>query len=197
MIRVRRYNDPFVAEQAAQWLRSHGVPAEVVGHHVQNALPVTGLKFTQLDILVPLKEQKDEALRLLDEFERTPATLDEDWESQSTPDLSALDPSVFDAPCPSCAAPLPLDAALRVWPACAAPGDVGGARVARHGPGARAAGYASDPTTDAGARAIDVVAYAGPCEPCGATLAGLPVRGRCPRCGALYDKDDMLRRRTR
>jgi len=198
VIRVRRYSDPFVAEQAAQWLRSHGVPAEVVGHHVQSALPIAGLKFTQLDVVVPIAAQKAEALRLLEEFDETPAVLDEDWETGSAPDLSLLDAGAFDAPCPSCGSALPLDAALAWCPSCGEGVDVVEVLVSRHGPEALAGCYAEEAAPGGReARGLDPVSFAGPCPSCGGTLAGMPVRGRCTRCGALYDKDEILRRGAR
>lgn len=193
-MQVRRYTSPLHAEQAAQWLRDHGVPAKVVSS--TSGLPSGFFEHRPYVLMIQVREQMDEAERLLHELDETPATLDAGWEADALPDLSRLEGTGVDAPCPHCDVALPLDAALASCPSCGAPVDVAEIIADRHGPEALEKCYDAVDVTHAEAT-VDPVAFAAPCPSCGALLAGQPVRGRCESCGGLYDKDEIIRRLSR
>ncbi len=191
MIRVRKYRSPIIAEAASAHLRASGIPSMVVGHHIQSTINLGFLKFAQLDVVVPTKAHIPEAVRLLDEFEEgaedfDPSELDYDV----PPDLSRLDPAIG-VVCPACARDLPLDAQLEACPGCAEPVDVPELIVHQHGPDALADCYGEEPeqVSPADLRAYDIA-----CVQCRCSLAGLEQRGRCPECGTLYDKAEILQR---
>lgn len=186
MIRVRRYPGRLAAEEAAEWLRIHGIPAEVVGDHVHAAHPLSLAPWAQLQVVVLDNAHLERATGLLEELDATPIEQDVPLERAAWPDLSRLE-GVSAPACPGCGAALPMDATLEQCPSCGAGVDVAGLIVAEHGPEALLAGY-DDPDAAAGA---DAGAYAGAgrgvCALCGGMLAGSGERGRCPSCGQLYD----------
>jgi len=191
MIRVRKYRSSIVAEAAAGHLRASGIPAMVVGHHIQSAISIGFLKFAQLDVVVPTRAHVPEADRLLDEFEADSEAFDEgELDEAMVADLSKLDPGVT-VDCPSCGRRLPLEHGVDACPACADPVDVLELIVTEHGPDALADCYEAEPAepTEADVRAYDLA-----CAQCRYSLAGLEQRGRCPECGTLYDKLEILAR---
>lgn len=180
MIRVRRYSGRLAAEEAAEWLRSHGIPAEVVGDHVHAAHPLSLAPWAQLQVVVLHDAQRERAMVLLEELDATPIEQDVPLERAAWPDLSRLE-GVSAPACPGCGAALPMDATLEHCPSCGAGVDVAGLIVAEHGPEALLAGY-DDPDAESGA-----ASGRGVCASCGGMLAGRGERGRCPSCGQLYE----------
>lgn len=187
MIRIRRYDNEFPAQQAAQWLRRHGVNAQVVNLHVNSTLGVTGLRFAQIHLVIPHKSLRGQAEELLEEFEQEAAQPDGDWENVA-PNLELLDAAAYPVSCPDCGADLPLDPSVEACPACASEVDVVDLLVRAYGPDVLAECYEDEST------AVDEnlprVAF---CRECGYNLTGLAARGRCPECGGLYDKDELDR----
>jgi predicted RNA-binding Zn-ribbon protein involved in translation (DUF1610 family) len=194
MYRLRYYDNPIEAEQAARWLLRHGVLAAVVGDHVSSLGPYGG--FTRrhgmgsFTLAIALERQREEARLLLDILADEPAEYEAGWEDRCVPDLSRLDPLLL-PPCPSCGRTLPADAAIEACPACGAPVDVAGLIADLHGPEVIQSlldpDDAEDWITD---EMLDLAAA--DCPSCGYPLDGLAHRGRCPECGAGYDKRSML-----
>lgn len=192
MERVRRFADELRAEQAAAYLRAHGVAAEVVGHHTQRLLGMGQIRnpWMGFDVVVQ-REGREQAELLLEEMERSTPQFEEGWEDEaSRVDLSMLDESLHGVSCPECGEGLALDAALEACPVCGVEVDVVELVVQAHGPEALDAKSASVGSA-ARRETRDRVA----CGECGSDLSGLPVRGRCPGCGALFDKQELHRRR--
>ncbi|MBS0197571.1 MAG: hypothetical protein JSR77_12525 [Planctomycetes bacterium] len=125
----------------------------------------------------------ERARALMDEFHKEKADLQDDWEDQTRPDLSALDPALAPA-CPNCRSILPLDASLANCPACREPVDVVSLIVARHGPEALDACYEPH---DLNLNERELEDLHASCA-CGYSLHGLPGTGTCPECGAPYNK---------
>lgn len=104
---------------------------------------------------------------------------------EPVPDLSLL-PREFAPACPKCAAKLPLDALLRLCPACGAALDVAELVVAERGPEALVACYEKQPML-----AEPDVEGKFVCSQCQYDLRGLAASGPCPECGTVYDKREM------
>ncbi|MEK6700870.1 MAG: hypothetical protein AABZ53_01280 [Planctomycetota bacterium] len=105
---------------------------------------------------------------------------------EPVPDLTLL-PREFAPGCPKCEAKLPLDALLRLCPACGTAVDVAELVVAERGPEALVACYEKLPIQgepDAEAKFV--------CAKCQYDLRGLAVSGPCPECGTMYDKRVMM-----
>ena len=195
---VRRYASPILAQQAAAYLRRHGIVATVVGHlspfpgTEMHLFPTPGRPLTgsgPFAVVIDRAAQRDDAARLLDEFDRSPAEVEEGWEAESLPDLSLLDPALA-PPCPACGEALPLEAALEACPACGAEVDVCALLADRRGPELLAACI---PAPEAPDLPEDVLARAElSCPTCGYALRGLPHEGVCPECGERYSKRGML-----
>jgi rubrerythrin len=184
MERVRRYGSLVHAEQAAAYLNACGIPARVVGHAMETYFSA---QHKNLDVMVLFKGHKEKAGQLLDELEADPAVLEEDWEDEAAPDLSQLDPQRFAVACPGCGQTLPMDESLEACPTCDRRVDVARLIVERHGPEALMDAY-DEPRK----ASLDVEGISVPCGFCGYELIGLDARGRCPECGSLYDKDELL-----
>lgn len=199
MIPVARYTSEVQAEAAASYLRSCGVPAQVVGHHLAEAVN-RGLGFKALDVVVRSNEDRARAKQLLEEFDRTPPTPDEGWEDRTEPDLSRLSPELI-PDCPSCGVVLPANSAAKVCPSCGEEVDIVSLILDAHGPEALepcydeapAAAVITAPTPSASPRDP---ALAGErltpraCSTCGVVLHDAGPRGRCSACGSLYDLTD-------
>lgn len=194
MERVRRFADELRADQAAAYLRAHGVAAEVVGHHTQRLLGMGHLRnpWTGFDVVVQ-RGGREQAELLLEEMERSTPQFEEGWEDEaSRVDLSMLDESLHAVSCPECGEGLALDATVEACPECGESVDVVELVVQAHGP------EALDGEVPSVARAPHrETREEMACGECGSDLSGLPVRGRCPGCGALFDKQEMRRRRNR
>lgn len=198
MQRVRRYSDELRAQEAAGALRAHGIPAEVVGHHTQPLMSVgvLGVAWTGYDVVVLAKEDRGRAEAVLVELEGTKPVLEEGWEDEaSRVDLSELDEEEYGVSCPACGEWLALKTELESCPGCGDDVDVVELVVRRHGPEVLAGegGEVMD-RVERMNRLIAARSAAGErsrCEECGCDLGGMPVRGRCPECGRLFDKDEM------
>lgn len=191
MFRLRRYASSLLAEQAAAYLRSRGVAARVVGHLVQDiAVFVPAYRGQGLELVILSDAQRDLARTLLDELETDPAQLDPDWEAGALPELSSAVFARHPIRCPACDADVSAHALDAVCRACAAPFDPLGLLVAQHGPEALADLYEHDaaaPPVSDDKRSLAAL-LPQPCKHCKHDLRALPARGRCPSCGALYDK---------
>jgi rubrerythrin len=180
MRRIRRYDSPIPANQAADFLRSRGIPAEVVGDTDAFGGMAKVFGMGVYDVVTLRQEDADEAARLLAEIpeDAFPAEVTTD---APAPDLSRLDPQLA-PPCPACNNPLPLESDLDMCPACGEPVDVAALIVERHGPEAL-----SDCYDDETAEALPPRAPGRPaCPACGYSLDGLGARGHCPECGAQF-----------
>ncbi|MEC9374311.1 MAG: hypothetical protein VYC34_10725, partial [Planctomycetota bacterium] len=124
MIRLRQYDHEFPAERAAAYLRAHGVNAQLVNTHINASLGVPGLRFAQVHLVIGSREERPEAERLLEEYDRLQREGSEaGWEA-AAPDLSRLDAERYPVECPHCDAALRLDADLRQCPMCGEAVDV-------------------------------------------------------------------------
>lgn len=203
---VRRYQRVFEAESMANALRDQGINCAVVGHHTQAAIGVEGgrLPWFGYDLIVLRKSDVDIAKRMIHELEAELVEPEEGWEDASRPDLSELEGTGLVVRCESCELALPLDERLEECPACSAPVDVVDLLVRAHGPEVLDACYGVE-SGSAGGGGSGVSAMGAPegdydpalvrlpCAGCGAIL-GEGISGRCPSCGTLYDKRDMLGR---
>lgn len=181
MYRLTRFENPLRAQLAADFLCEGGVPARVVGQHV-NATMGLDFPWFRVDLVIASREQEGDARRLLAEFEALPAIDDEEWERQALPDLSRLPDSVTLA-CPACGAGLPHDASLESCPSCAAQIDMLDIAVRTAGIDRLKACF-DDPSVLSFLLHHD----ADRCATCGYDVTGLPSRGRCPECGGLFDR---------
>ncbi len=195
MVRVKRFSDPMAAERAAAYLRACGVPAMVVGQHIHHAAAIPGLRFTQVEIVVPDEPLRARAEELLAEFDDAPMNMGDELDAAAAPDLSRLNLRKHPVACPSCRSDL---AQSRVRPGeafscpkCREAVDLTALVLERYGPEALMDCY------DAEAQpAFDVETWRCVlCARCGYDLSGLPQRGRCPECGDLFDKADLPGRR--
>ena len=198
MFRLRRYVSELAARQAADHLKYSGIPAVVHGGTLANTLGIGASPFlaSGYDVFIPDKRLAERAGGLLAAFE-APADADptgvaDAWASSIEPDLSCLDPSRFAIDCSACRASLPLDASLQRCPSCGVAVDTVARVVELHGPEALEDAY---PEHDTGppAEAVRFEDIPLSCAHCGYNLAGLRVSGRCPDCGTLFDKREMLR----
>jgi rubrerythrin len=195
--RLRRYQSELAARQAAEHLKSCGIPAVVSDDMLSTTLGlrVNPLLFTGFDLFIPHKKLAPTALNRLAEFER-PVDHDaeaDDWTADLEPDLSLLDPKEHAIDCRSCGADLPLDSTLRRCPSCSAEADPVERVVQRHGPEALEHAYPHHDVgmPEAALRPEDIAIG---CPDCGYDLGGLPNTSRCPECGRLFDKRDLLDR---
>lgn len=189
MVRACRYNSPIVAEQAAAFLRANGVPATVVGHHVNDVFAISAFRSVSLDLVVPRRNLLPAAERLLKEFHAQPSVPEGDWEAMARPDLSRLDP-LLRVRCPACDGEVDPRPAPDQCPSCRGEIDVVELIVRQHGPEVLSQCYDAAPEQPAIAAAFDAA-----CANCGCVLGGAEPRGRCPDCGTLYDKHEMFGRR--
>ena len=189
---VARFSSEIRAQHAAAFLRDHGVPATVVGQHLSDTVPVPRAR--ALDLVVAEDALREEALRLLEEFEREPATPDEGWEDAAGPDLSRLDPALPPVACPACGEPLPMDAARDHCQECGQPVDVARLVARAHGAEALRPCFEDESVWRFAVAELleDAPAEPAParCASCGADLPGGATLGRCASCGALYDLSD-------
>lgn len=194
MRNIRWYESAVRADQAAAFLRRHGILAGAVHHNIDfSGGMVAKFSGSGHGVSVIAKEQEAVARELLNEFEALPEDADDDlWEADSVPDLTRLDPAMLPA-CPSCGETLPADATLERCPACGAEVDVAGLVAAKHGPEALAACYDEpEPVEELDADLIARTAI--DCPNCSYALEGVGMRGRCPECGEGFDKEDIVRR---
>lgn len=181
MIRLRRFASRIQAEHAAMFLRRNHINAIVVGDFVQSVWGVLTPKMLQVELMLLDPDRREEAERLLDEFDQNPIELEPGWEEESQPELTGLDLSRFDLSCPGCGEDLSDLDAVGLCPNCSGEYDLLELIVARHGPEALEALYAQAPTLQWVRRHR--------CKECGHDITALPTRGRCPSCGKLFDKE--------
>lgn len=211
MIPVARYSSTVTAQAVAAYLRDNGVAAQVVGDLLAEAPNHRSMSMSALDVVIASNAMLGRAKELVAEFHAQPATLEDDWEDQTRPDLSRLPASLAPA-CPACDVTLPMDEHLSACPACGAGVDVVELVIDRHGPEAVAPCFDApdgpEPASVAhiepapalvgtgGAGARERGANEGPpgiCRACGAALHASVVRGRCASCGTLYDLSERRR----
>lgn len=182
MIRLKRFANRLHAEHAAIFLRRNGVDAIVVGDFVQDLLGGSfAPKILQVELMLSDASQKDDADRLLEEFENVPIELEPDWEQEAQPELSGVDLSPFDLTCLGCSYNLAGLARIGLCPECGHEYDFVSLIVTRHGPEALASLFAHAPDHTWKPRVR--------CNECRRDITDLPVRGRCPACGKLFDKE--------
>lgn len=183
MIRLRRFASRLHAEHAAMFLRRGGVQAVVVGDYVNQMFggPVAP-KMLQVELMLVNADQRDEADRLLEVFESEPIELEPGWEDEATPELAGLDLSAFDLTCPGCGYDLGELEVVGLCPECGGEYDAASLIFSRHGPEALEALFTGEPAAPARSPRAR-------CRECKEDLTALPVRGRCPACGLLYDKE--------
>ena len=198
---VRRYQRVFEAESMATALREQGINCAVVGHHTQAAIGMEGgkLPWFGYDLIVLQKHDVEPARKMVAELESEGFTPEEGWEDAARPDLSVLEGTGLMVRCGSCELALPLDETMTECPACREPVDVVELLVQAHGPEVLDACYgvespaASVHSRDASDGDYDPALVRLPCTGCGEILAE-GISGRCPSCGTLFDKRDMLGR---
>jgi Zn finger protein HypA/HybF involved in hydrogenase expression len=192
MIRVRRYESLFRARSAAEFLRTSGVPATVLGEHLDTAVGMRWSLLPGYDVHVGGEADRARAEALLDEFEQHGVEVEAGWESAAAPDLSRLADPTIDVTCPHCSSSLPLDASLERCPVCRGEIDVPTRIAEQHGPEALTGCYEDESVMRFALGSRSSAA----CGSCGRALEGLSLRGRCPECGALYDRSDPTTRRA-
>jgi rubrerythrin len=194
MHRLRRYHSPLKARLAASHLQHHGIPATVGDSHTANTLGIghLNLPFIGYDLFIAHKGLADRAAELLDAFETAEPMDTNELDLASEPDLSLLDPRDYPLSCERCTASLPLEDATTACPACGLAVDIVERLVMTHGPEALEHAYPPADAPDEHTR-VTMEQMPLPCAQCGYDLAGLPASGRCPECGSLFDKRDMLR----
>lgn len=193
MYRIRQYDSPIEANDAAMWLLRHGVLASVVGEHAASLGPYAG--FTARHgvgahtVAIALERQRELAAELLNELAAEPAQFEAGWEELSVPDLRRLDPEHLPL-CPACGKTLPADASVTHCPACGLDVDVLGLIAAQHGPEVIEPLLSAGPERPAAELFSDdaLTAMAADCAGCAYPLDGLPREGVCPECGRAYDK---------
>jgi len=191
MFRVRRYRSILVAEQAAEFLRSRGVPAAVVGIHGPDVIGLAGFggfQDTALDLVIVSKGLRAAAEKLLQEFHTQPRAVEGEWEHLTEPDMSKLDDDVT-VRCAQCGAEMLANQAHETCTSCGWTLNIVELVVQQHGPDVLAECYECEPEQGE----LDAAQYVVPCPSCGAALDGEDVRGRCSGCGALYDKEEIVR----
>jgi hypothetical protein len=203
--RLRHYDNPIEAQDAAMYLLRHGVLASVVGDHTAALGPYAGFTSRhgvgQHTVAIALERQRELATELLVLLEAEPASFEHGWEELSVPDLGGIDPSLL-PPCPGCGTPLPADATVENCPACGFDVDVLAIIATLHGPETIEALLDSHALVPAHEVFDDEMlsAMAADCGGCGYPLDGLPRVGACPECGRAYDKarivDAVLRQRS-
>jgi hypothetical protein len=130
MLTLRQYRNPLLAEEAAQFLRSHSVDARTASR--TGGSGITGATEGLYELVLMNSIDRARAENLLEQLRDVPAYSSHDeLDSQALPDLSKLEARFLPA-CPGCAARLSV--ACKVCPACLTPVDVGDLVVNQFGP---------------------------------------------------------------
>lgn len=141
-----RFRSAVRAIAARDYLVQNGVPAQVVGGHA-DVWYTGGRSEGSYEIVLGSAQDIRLARHLLEQWKDEPIEFDGSLDEQVVPDLSCLDAG-FAPDCPACGASLPLDAELRLCPACGFAVDVAQLIVEAHGPEAMDACYDSEPSSD-------------------------------------------------
>ncbi|CAG0979443.1 hypothetical protein PHYC_01685 [Phycisphaerales bacterium] len=168
-----------IALRASMLLRENGIPAWISAPDIMPPFE-TGVFVGGESFVRPARE----ILAATTAESLTPET---GWESTAAPDIRRLDASL--APdCPGCGRALPMDPGLTQCPACGTPANVTERLLERHGPEVFVSLYPddSDDAPEAALANCHVV-----CQ-CTYPLDGLGTTGRCPECGAPFDKRVVL-----
>ncbi|MCA9310782.1 MAG: hypothetical protein KDA21_06220 [Phycisphaerales bacterium] len=183
-MRLRLYDSMVRAQQAAQFLMDAGILVRV--------FPLEHGVFVRprFELVLATRRLHARAEEILAEFEQEGLVPEGDWEAQSQPDLTLLDPKRCAVACASCGMCLPHDIDQHVCPGCGTDYDLVERILETHGPDVLLDAFEEGEV--AGTQFIDLLDWQ--CERCDYGLGGLPRRGRCPECGNLYDKEDMFRR---
>lgn len=161
--------------QAVSYLHGHGIDAQCGAASV-------GLQ-PGIQVFVTNQSDAKRAKQLLSNVDLVKVFNSEfDLVGSQTPDLTRL-PGYLAPPCPKCKKTLPLRNDITTCPACNTPctaEDIADLVVHYHGPEKLLQCYPDDAVANAQYKFLE-------CQ-CGYDLKGLPPRGKCPECGAQYEK---------
>lgn len=194
-----RYHDHLLAQEAASYLRSQGINAGVSGGLLSGHGPFSGAVKGQYLVMVGDKTDLARARALVRAFHLSSIELAPEWEDETEPDLSLLDPALVPL-CPACGGEISVSEERCTR--CGGEVDVVELVVSEHGPEALADCYPDPSEAWASLSDAELAAMATPlelspeewqalevpCPRCGYALGGLSARGVCPECGQAYDK---------
>ncbi len=196
MHRLAYYHALTLAHLHASHLRDQGIMAGVLGERLTTIAPLSAnnLGRGQYELVIATKRAEPQARAILDELERNPPTLQDDWEHDTQPDLTKLDPDLL-PPCPTCNRPTSPTRPLGPCPNCGLPHNLIDLIIAAHGPEALEPCYhPKHPLDDFSDDEINAIEL--DCPSCEYPLEGLGITGVCPECASPFNKramfDDLL-----
>lgn len=135
MFRIARFASQIVAEQAAIYLREHGIDACVVGDLAsQVALTYSAMKLGQHEVILLDSSQRADAELVLQSFHEEPIELEEGWEAEAEIDVSGVDFSRFPIHCEACGNDVSTFVRESVCLHCRNHFDAAALLLAQHGP---------------------------------------------------------------